>query len=129
MSAYIRTGCGSFVARLHYVYVVYDVKRPAQICDRISWRRMPRVAWVVILRIRGFHQRRFFRGKREGRGGGERGFYCLWTRASCWNSKGSFRRDITPNVRVDPPGSIKGGERSDDGGGLMISFCTCKRYY
>lgn len=70
---------------------------------------------------RVFHQRRFFCG------GGRGWFYCPRTRASCWNSKRLFRRDITPNVRVDPPGSIKGGGRSDDGGGLMISLRAYSR--
>lgn len=68
-----------------------------------------------------------FSERRNREEGIERGFYCPRTRVSCWNSKGSFRRDITLNVRVDPPGSIKGGGTSDNGGGLMISLCACKR--
>lgn len=89
--AHMHAGCGP-PARLHYVYVVYDVRRPPQICGRISPRRD---AWVWF-RTWDFHRRRIFP---------QEWFYCPWTRASCWNSKWSSRRDVTPSICE---GSVKG---------------------
>lgn len=69
-------------------------------------------------RSRGFHRRGDFSGD---------GFYCPRTRASCWNSKRSSRRDIIPGVHEGngERSRKKGGGEGDDGGGCLTIPFLC----
>lgn len=75
-------GCGSYVARLHYVYIVYDVKRSAaSMWPDGRWR----LAWMVVLRgafISDF--------------------------SADWQGKGEEGEDFTVRGRVHLVGILKG---------------------
>lgn len=96
-------GCGP-PARLHYVYVVYDVRRPPQVCGRISPAVVAAKCVGVVSHMGLPPAAIFLRGW----------FYCPRTRASCWNSKWSSRRDVTPSVCEGLAKGEEEGWRLDD---------------